>query len=61
MERKKQQKRYEKPKMYIPQRVHKRRIPPPTKHLPGTKAKIEVLRLRYISGFELWNEQDARN
>lgn len=38
-----------------------RPMPAPTKALPGTKRKIEVLRDRASAGQELWHPKDARH
>lgn len=45
----------------VRQEVEKKRpLPIPTRHLPGTKAKIKILALRYCLGQELHHPNDAK-
>jgi hypothetical protein len=37
-----------------------RKAPPPTAARPGSREKVEVLRLRVERGEELWNDNDER-
>lgn len=34
--------------------------PEPTKAVPGSKEKVEVLRRRYLDGYSLWHPDDAK-
>lgn len=37
-----------------------RPLPKPTRHLPGSRAKLRVFRKRYLAGLSLFHPQDAK-
>ncbi len=53
-------KRSKRPRI-IDRRVQEpQKMPAPTRHLPGSKAKVKILQIRYMMHQQLWNEKDAQ-